>query len=66
MTATETNIGRMAVVVYQDKLYVGNVLDCVAGTTRPKRIRIQNDVFMQGKVIQPSEYEFKEWCDDTD
>lgn len=68
MTATEerTNIGRFAVIVYKDKCYVGNVLDLVAGTTKPKRIRIQNDVLLQGKVLQPSEYEFKEWADDMD
>jgi hypothetical protein len=60
------NIGRMAVVVYDGKCYVGNVLDLVAGTTFPKRIRVQYDPFLQGKVLMPGQYEFKEWSDDGD
>jgi len=58
------NVGRMAVVVYQGKCYVGNVLDQVSGTTTPKRIRIQYDPFLQGEVLMPGQYEFKEWADD--
>lgn len=60
------NIGRMAVVVHNGSCYVGNVLDQVAGTTIPKRVRIQYDPFMQGKVLQPKDYQFKEWADDMD
>jgi hypothetical protein len=64
MTTTETrsNIGRFAVIAYKGKCYTGNVLDLVAGTSRPKRIRIQNDPFLQGTVVMPSEYQFKEWA----
>jgi hypothetical protein len=60
------NIGRMAVVVHNGKCYVGNVLDQVEGTTFPKRIRIQYDPFLQGTVLMPGQYEFKEWTDDGD
>lgn len=60
------NIGRMAVIVFHGKCYVGNVLDQVAGTTKPKRIRIQYDPFLQGEVVQPHQYEFKEWADVMD
>lgn len=68
-TLTETpksNIGRMAVIVFQGKCYIGNVLDLVSETTKPKRIRIQHDLYLQGKVLQPSQYEFKEWSDYSD
>lgn len=60
------NIGRMAVIVHEGKCYVANVIDQVAGTTKPKRVRVQHDVFLQGKVLQPHQYEFKEWADDAD
>lgn len=58
------NIGRMAAIVYQGKCYTANVLDQVFGTTQPKRVRIQFDPFLQGTVLMPGEYEFKEWADD--
>lgn len=58
------NIGRMAVVVYAGQCFVGNVLDQVAGTTTPKRVRIQFDPVHQGEVLQPWQYEFKEWADE--
>lgn len=57
------NIGRIAVVVYQDRCYVGTVLDQVAGTQKPKRVRVQYDPFLQGTVLQPHEYQFKTWAD---
>lgn len=60
------NIGRMAVVVHNEKCYVANVLDQVAGTTIPKRVRVQYDPFLQGTVLMPGQYEFKEWADDAD
>jgi hypothetical protein len=60
------NIGRMAVVVFGGRCYVGNVLDQVAGTTTPKRVRVQYDPNLQGKVLTLGQYEFKEWADDSD
>lgn len=67
MTATETPvIGRMAVIVLNrdQKCYVGNVIDTVAGANRPKRIRIQYDPWLQGRVVQPGEYRFKCWAEE--
>lgn len=61
-----SNIGRMAAIVYNGQCYVANVLDQVAGTTKPKRVRIQYDPNLQGKVLMLGEYEFKEWADDAD
>lgn len=58
------NIGRMAVIVHVGKCYVANVLDQVAGTTIPKRVRVQYDAELQGEVLMPDQYEFKEWADD--
>ena len=58
------NLGRLAAIEYKGKCYVGNVIDQVSGTTSPKRIRIQHDPFIQGKVVMPGEYCFKEWVDD--
>jgi hypothetical protein len=60
------NIGRMAAIVHNGKCYIGNVLDQVDGTTFPKRIRVQYDPFLQGVVLMPGQYEFKEWADDGD
>lgn len=58
------NIGRLAVIVHDGKCYVANVLDQVAGSTVPKRVRVQHDPFLQGTVLMPGQYEFKEWADD--
>jgi hypothetical protein len=60
------NIGRMAIIGYQGKMYQANVLDQVSGTTTPKRVRVQYDVLLQGKVLMPDEYDFKQWGDDAD
>lgn len=65
-TVAPTNIGRMAVIGYMGHQYLGNVLDLVAGTQCPKRIRIQFDPMLQGKVLMPGQYEFIEWKDDYD
>lgn len=62
----KSNIGRMAVVVVGNHCYVGNVVDLVAGTDTPKRIRIQYDLERQGDVLMPSEYQFKQWSDSDD
>jgi hypothetical protein len=64
--AGENPIGRFAVIEHDGKCYVGNVLDCVAGTNIPKRIRIQFDVHLQGKVVMPGQYTFKQFSDETD
>jgi hypothetical protein len=65
MTEEKPNkIGRIAVIEHQNKLYVANVLDLVAGTDRIKRVRIQRDLYLQGKVLMPGQYEFVEWGDD--
>ena len=60
------NIGRMAVIVHDNKCFIANVLDQVAGTTRPKRVRIQFDPLLQGEVLMPDAYSFKQWADDMD
>ena len=54
-TETQTNIGRMAIIAYSGKRYEANVIDLVTGTTKPKRVRIQNDPFLQGTVLMPSQ-----------
>ena len=58
------NIGRNAVIVYAGKLYVANVIDQIAGSRKPKRVRIHHDPTLQGKVLMPGQYEFKQWTDD--
>lgn len=62
----KTNIGRMAVIGYRGHQYLGNVIDLVAGTPHPKRIRIQYDPELQGKVVMPGQYAFIEWKDEDD
>ncbi len=62
MTLTKNNIGRWAVVLHDNLLHVGTCMDLVAGTDRPKRIRIQRGQ-LQGKVIQPCDYVFKDWLE---
>lgn len=57
-------IGRLAAIGHGGKCYVATVIDQVAGTTKPKRVRIQRDPFLQGEVLQPHEYTFLEWADD--
>ena len=31
-----------------------------------ERVRIQYDLYHQGEVLMPGQYEFKEWADDAD
>jgi hypothetical protein len=57
-------IGRTAVVVHQDRCYLAEVIDQVAGTHLPKRVRIRHDLYLEGRVLMPSQYQFKEWSDD--
>jgi len=54
----------MAAIVYKGQCYVANVIDQVAGTTTPKRVRIAFDANLQGTVLMPGQYEFKDWADD--
>lgn len=63
---TVPSVGRYAIVEYKGKCYSANVLDCVAGTNTPKRVRIQNDVELQGEVLMPSQYTFKQFSDGDD
>ena len=59
-------IGRYCVVAWNNRAWVCNVLDMVAGTNTPKRVRIQQHALLQGRVLQPSEYTFKQWADEED
>lgn len=52
------------IIAYGNSCYEAQVLDCVAGTTQPKRVRIMNDVRLQGKVLQPGQYELKGVADE--
>lgn len=54
-------IGRFVVIEHKGKCYTATVMDCVAGTLRPKRVRIQRDPEMQGRVLMPTEYTLKEY-----
>ncbi len=65
MTLTKNNIGRWVVVLHNNLLYVGTVIDLVAGTDTPKRIRLQRGPY-QGNVLQPYEYVFKDWIQDEE
>lgn len=65
MTAEKPNtIGRMAVIRHEGELYQATIIDLVAGTDRAKRVRIQRDLYKQGTVLMPGQYEFIEWADD--
>ena len=59
------NIGRWVVILHGGLLHVGTVMDLVAGTDTPKRIRIQRGP-LQGEVVQPHEYVFKSWLEDEE
>lgn len=65
-----TNIGRLARISlqkYQGEHLVGNVIDLVAGTNNPKRIRIQRgNPKLQGQVVMPGEYCFLGWADEEE
>lgn len=60
-----TNIGRFACIkLPTGQTVYGNVLDLVAGTDKPKRIRIQRGLpARHGDVVQPCDYEFRWWAD---
>ncbi len=73
-TATRTNIGRLACFqllnddgqAKEPKVY-GNVLDLVAGTSNPKRIRLQRGLpEFAGEVFFPSQYRFCWWADEEE
>jgi hypothetical protein len=66
MKTLETCVGRWAVVLFLGQQMVGTVVDFYPGEPdKPKRIRIQRGS-MQGIVLQPYEYEFKDWLEDKD
>lgn len=60
----QTCIGRWAEIVHDGRMHVGTVIDVVAGTDKPKRIRIQRGS-KQGEVVMPGEYQFRGWLDET-
>lgn len=61
------NIGRMAEIRVLGHVVVGNVIDLVAGTDYPKRIRIQHGwPALHGDVVQTGEYEFLWFCDEEE
>ena len=57
-------IGKMAVIGHAGKQYVAQVIDQIAGTTTPKRVRIIGSPGMDGTVLMPTGYTFKGWADD--
>lgn len=66
MTLTkQNNIGRWVTVLHDNQLHVGTVMDLIAGTDKPKRVRIQRGG-MQGNVLQPYEYTFKSWLEEEE
>jgi hypothetical protein len=51
----------------RQKPYLATVVDFVPGEPdEPKRVRIQKDLLYQGKVLQPSEYEFYHFVEDEE
>lgn len=56
-------IGRMAVIVFQGSCYLAEVIDQVAGTNRPKRVRVEYNPNLQGRVLMLGQYAFKQWAD---
>ena len=66
------NIGRMArlhlTVEEGNRIVYGNVLDLVAGTNQPKRVRIQTGgpFSRQGDVVMPHQYAFLGWADEEE
>jgi hypothetical protein len=63
LTTSPSNIGRTLAIVFEEKCYQATVLDLVAGSETPKRVRVINDPFLQGRVLFPSQYQFKAWTD---
>jgi hypothetical protein len=59
-------IGCTAVIEYMGKCYLAKVIDKMAFSSRPKRMRISHDVHLQGVVVMPSQYTFKCWADEED
>jgi hypothetical protein len=55
---------RPVVVAYAGHCYRARVMDCVGQSDVPKRVRIENDIRLQGKVLVPEEYSLK--CDAED
>lgn len=55
---------RPLVIAYGHQCYEAAIVDCVAGTNQPKRVRILNDVRLQGKVLMPGDYTVKGYADE--
>ena len=62
----ESPIGRFVVIEYNGLCYIANILDTVARTHKPKRVRIQYDIHLQGKVLMPGQYTIKCYADEED
>lgn len=63
------NIGRFARILLLPgrEVVYGNVIDLVAGTGEPKRIRIQHGLpARKGDVVMPYEYEFEWWANEEE
>lgn len=58
-------IGSWVVIYHDDELHIGTVMDLVAGTNTPKRVRIQRG-YLQGEVVQPHQYKFKAFMKEED
>lgn len=50
-------VGTWVVIEHLKRQYVGTVMDTVAGTNQPKRVRIQRGP-LQGEVVIPSQYTY--------
>jgi len=71
ITMPANNIGRLARIEIVSEgareVVYGNVLDQVAGTDAPKRVRIQRGKpDRHGDVVMPHEYVFIGWADEEE
>lgn len=57
-------IGLNIVIAYKGRCFTATVIDLVHKTKIPKRVRIQNDIEYQGKVLFPNQYTYK--CQDEE
>jgi hypothetical protein len=64
-TLERTCIGDWVVILHNDYQHVGTVIDCVAGTNEPKRVRIQRGP-LQGAVVMPWQYKLKRFLSETE
>lgn len=52
-------IGSNIIIAHKGKCYTATVIDLLHKTKQPKRVRIQNDIELQGKVLFPNQYTYK-------